>query len=95
MRNRTATRSATIGTLLAAVVLLSSAAIVLAKEGGIVTLAKPIPLDAEPGSTLTVEFDATMLTDDGRMPIDNNDVEQLMKQVAIGRRNWLFIAGKN
>jgi transposase len=29
--------------------------------------------------------------DDGRMPIDNNDVEQLMKQVAIGRKNWLFI----
>ena len=29
--------------------------------------------------------------DDGRLPIDNNDVEQLMKQVAIGRKNWLFI----
>jgi transposase len=28
---------------------------------------------------------------DPRMPIDNNDVEQLMKQVAIGRKNWLFI----
>jgi hypothetical protein len=28
---------------------------------------------------------------DGRMPIDNNDVEQLMKQVAVGRKNWLFI----
>ena len=27
----------------------------------------------------------------GRVPIDNNDVEQLMKQVAIGRKNWLFI----
>jgi len=27
---------------------------------------------------------------DGRMPIDNNDVEQLMKQVALGRKNWLF-----
>jgi transposase len=25
------------------------------------------------------------------LPIDNNDVEQLMKQVAIGRKNWLFI----
>ena len=32
----------------------------------------------------------TYLTD-GRCPIDNNDVEQLMKQVAIGRKNWLFI----
>jgi transposase len=29
--------------------------------------------------------------DDGRLPIDNNDVEQLMKQVAIGRKNWLFV----
>lgn len=28
---------------------------------------------------------------DGRLPIDNNDVEQLMKQVALGRKNWLFI----
>jgi len=32
----------------------------------------------------------TYLTD-GRLPIDNNDVEQLMKQVALGRKNWLFI----
>jgi hypothetical protein len=28
---------------------------------------------------------------DGRVPIDNNEVEQLMKHVAIGRKNWLFI----
>lgn len=28
---------------------------------------------------------------DGRVPIDNNEVEQLMKQVAIGRKNWLFL----
>jgi len=28
---------------------------------------------------------------DGQMPIDNNDVEQLMKQVALGRKNWIFI----
>ena len=28
---------------------------------------------------------------DGRMPIDNNDVEQLMKQIAVGRKNWLFV----
>ena len=27
----------------------------------------------------------------GAIPIDNNDAEQLMKQVAIGRKNWLFI----
>jgi hypothetical protein len=29
--------------------------------------------------------------DDGNMPIDNNDTEQLMKQVAIGRKNWIFV----
>jgi transposase len=28
---------------------------------------------------------------DGRLPIDNNETEQLMKQVAIGRKNWLFL----
>jgi len=28
---------------------------------------------------------------DGRLPIDNNETEQLMKQVATGRKNWLFI----
>jgi transposase len=28
---------------------------------------------------------------DGRLPIDNNDTEQLMKHVAIGRKNWLFV----
>ncbi len=27
---------------------------------------------------------------DGHVPIDNNETEQLMKQVAIGRKNWLF-----
>jgi hypothetical protein len=26
-----------------------------------------------------------------RLPIDNNETEQLMKQVAIGRKNWLFL----
>jgi transposase len=28
---------------------------------------------------------------DGRIPIDNNRVEQLMKQVALGRKAWLFV----
>lgn len=27
---------------------------------------------------------------DGRVPIDNNDTEHLMRQVALGRKNWLF-----
>ena len=30
-------------------------------------------------------------TRDGRIPIDNNAVEQLMKQVALGRKAWLFV----
>ena len=29
-------------------------------------------------------------TKDARIPIDNNDCEQLMKRVATGRKNWLF-----
>ncbi|MEM7559329.1 MAG: IS66 family transposase [Planctomycetota bacterium] len=29
---------------------------------------------------------------DGRLPIDNNLVEQLMKQVALGRKAWLFVS---
>jgi transposase len=28
--------------------------------------------------------------DDPSLPIDNNETEQLMKQVALGRKNWLF-----
>jgi len=28
--------------------------------------------------------------DDGSLPIDNNLSEQLMRQVALGRKNWLF-----
>jgi transposase len=30
---------------------------------------------------------------DGRIPLDNNSVEQLMKQVAMGRKAWLFVCG--
>lgn len=32
-----------------------------------------------------------MYVRDGRIPIDNNSVEQLMKQVAMGRKAWLFV----
>jgi hypothetical protein len=28
--------------------------------------------------------------EDGRLPMDNNETEQLMRQVALGRKNWLF-----
>ena len=67
-------RSATGAALLASIVVLASAAIVLAKEGGVVTLAKPIPLDAEPGSTITVTFDAMILTEDGPRPIQGSSM---------------------
>jgi len=43
-------------------------------------------------SYLRNHWDALCLSlGDGRMPIDNNEVEQLMKQVAIGRKNWIFV----
>jgi hypothetical protein len=32
-----------------------------------------------------------LYTTNGLIPIDNNEVEQLMKQVAVGRKNWLFL----
>ena len=32
-----------------------------------------------------------VFVDDGSLPIDNNQVERLMKRIAIGRKNWLFI----
>lgn len=38
------------------------------------------------------QFDHLLVyIDDGLMPIDNNETEQLMKQVALGRKNWIFI----
>ena len=33
----------------------------------------------------------SLFTVDGRLPIDNNECEQLMKQIATGRKNWLHI----
>jgi hypothetical protein len=53
----------------AALLVLASAAFALAKEGGIVTLSAPIPRDAEPGSTLTVEFTVTVPGEDGMTPL--------------------------
>jgi transposase len=32
-----------------------------------------------------------LYTVNGKIPIGNNDVEQLMKQVAVGRKNWLHL----
>jgi transposase len=33
----------------------------------------------------------TRYLDDPLIPIDNNETEQLMKQIALGRKNWIFI----
>jgi transposase len=57
-------------------------------------VAELLPKDkfAEALQYLRNQWDALQLyLSDGRLPIDNNDVEQLMKQVALGRKNWLFI----
>lgn len=52
----------------------------------------PKSLFGEALSYLRNHWDAlNIFLADGRMPIDNNDVEQLMRQVAIGRKNWLFL----
>jgi transposase len=41
---------------------------------------------------LTNQWDAlTVFLRDGRVPFDNNETEQLMKQVATGRKNWIFV----
>lgn len=41
----------------------------------------------------------TLFVEDGRVPIDNNNSEQMMRPVAVGRKNWLFTGsikgGKN
>ena len=36
----------------------------------------------------------TRLVDDGIMPIDNNAVENLIRPLAIGRKNWLFVGSE-
>lgn len=52
----------------------------------------PKSVFAEALSYLRNHWEALQLyLTDGRMPIDNNDVEQLMKQIATGRKNWLFV----
>ena len=47
---------------------------------------------AEAVGYLRNNWDALLLyTSDGRLPIDNNETEHLMKQIATGRKNWLHI----
>ena len=50
-------------------VVLSTAAVLAKGEGGIIRLAAPIPRDAEPGSTLTVEFSAQLPGEHGLVPV--------------------------
>lgn len=56
----------------------------------------PRLLDAAREETTLEEFlrdhwkELDRYTPDGRFPIDN-DVERLMKQIALGRKNWLFV----
>jgi len=47
---------------------------------------------AEAVGYLKNNWEALLLfTTDGRLPIDNNETEHLMKQIATGRKNWLHI----
>ncbi len=47
---------------------------------------------AEAIGYLKNNWDALLLyTTDGRLPIDNNETEHLMKQIATGRKNWMHI----
>ena len=61
-------------------------------DGEAVARVLPKSVFAEALNYLRNHWEAlNLFVTDGRMPIDNNDVEQLMKQVAIGRKNWLFL----
>lgn len=35
-----------------------------------------------------------MYAEDGRLPIDNNQTERLMRRVALDRINWLFVGSR-
>jgi hypothetical protein len=72
MRRRSPTTL--IAGLIAVVSVLALAGTVLAKEGAAVTLAQPIPRDAEPGSTLTVTFTVTIDTGTGPSPVYGSPV---------------------
>lgn len=63
-----------------------------ALDSDALTSVLPKSIFAEAVNYLRNHWDAlNQFVHDGRLPIDNNDVEQLMKQVALGRKNWLFI----
>ena len=48
------------------------------------------PLAAAVGYALNHETALRRFLDDGRIEIDNNNVERLFRLVALGRRNWFF-----
>ncbi len=61
-------------------------------DGEAASMVLPKEKMAEALGYLRNQWDALQrCLDDGRLPIDNNETEQLMKQVAIGRKNWLFV----
>jgi len=74
---RTFVRTAVAGGLAALVALPLPASLALAKgeSAGLIRLEAPIPRDAEPGSTLTVEFTASMIDGQGRaLPIQGSPI---------------------
>jgi hypothetical protein len=56
------------------VLLLATAGTVVAKDGAWVTLTQPIARDATPGTTITVEFAASVPTEDGAGPLFGSPV---------------------
>jgi transposase len=59
----------------------------------------PVAQNLLPSSKLAQAFNylrnhweaLNVFTTDGRLPIDNNQTERLMRRIAIGRKNWLFV----
>jgi len=59
---------------------------------GAMTNVLPKEKMAEAIGYLGNQWDAlTLYLSNASIPIDNNETEQLMKQVALGRKNWLFV----
>jgi transposase len=51
------------------------------------------PLGEAVSYTLALWPSLTRYLDDGRLPIDNSPAEQVIRAVALGRKNWLFAGG--
>jgi hypothetical protein len=72
MRRRT--RLPLLASLVAIAAVGVMAGTVLAKEGAAVSLAQPIPRDAEPGTTISVTFTVTVETATGSSPVYGSPV---------------------